>query len=120
MNLAGSLRRGHAARNRPSANLLGACGEIGDQAEQAVARLHQSIQTRRGQTQLGEVFRALFILQLRQLFLDAGRNDEHLCVLLLRSLAHLFDHRQIILTGANLILRNVGSIEHGLAGEQEK
>jgi ribosome-binding ATPase YchF (GTP1/OBG family) len=53
------LRRAHAGRDGPGADLLFAGCEIGFETQQAIAGAYDAIQTRLGQPQLGEEFVAL-------------------------------------------------------------
>ena len=120
MDLAGSLRRFGALRDRPGARLLFAGGQIADEAEQGIGFFDEPVKPALFQPQLFEEHLRLVGRQLRQLFLRLCADDEHFAPFLGGKVFHLFDEGQLGVRLAHILFGDVRGINDRLCGQQEQ
>src|SRR5262249_21779196 len=81
MDYPGRARRRGPPRYGPGARLFGSGGEIGDEAQQPIARGNQPVEAGLRQVELCEIKLALLRIELRELRLDLGRDHNNLSAL---------------------------------------
>ncbi len=115
MDHARGLGRARALGHGPGAGLLRADGEEGDEAEQRVARPDHALEPRLREPERGEELGPLGALELGDLGLDRGRDDDPARALFLGHLRHAGRMR---VAGGRGRLLDVADIEDGLGGQQ--
>ena len=116
MDLARRLGRLGALDYRPGADLLGAGGEVADQAEQGVACAHEVVEARFLDAEVGKEERLLLVVELGDLRLDAGADRDDGGLFRRRDPAKLF--YVFVVVVADIVFADVGDVEHRLEGEQ--
>ena len=117
VDLAGGLGSLSALGDGPGPALVLAAGEVGDEAQQSVAGLDQTIQAGLFYPQILQEHGLLLRLQLGDLRLQLGTHGDHLGALRLGPLLYLL----VVGDGLGIgkaVLIQVGGIDDGLEGEQ--
>src|SRR5581483_386574 len=109
------LRGAGALGYRPGARLLGAGGEIGDEAKELVAFPDEAVEPRFFKPELGEIGLALFGGKLGEFGLDLGRDDDAAGAF---GLGESLDPRGVKVAGRGGGFVDVAHIEHGFRGEE--
>ena len=118
MYLTCCLRSLCALGDSPCADLLLACGEVGDKTEERIALLDDTVETRYLQTQLAEEHSLVLVAHVRDLSLYLRTDRQNSGVLLLCQLADSLVVLVSVYIVCEVILAEVSRIDDGLSGQQ--
>ena len=114
MDDAGGLRRGVAAVYGPRAHFLDAGGEVGLQAEQVVAGVHQAVEARFLEAEVGEENLLFVVVEVGDLGFDRRADGDDFGILGGGVHTHGVQMRVVL----EAVLGDVGRVEHRLGGDQ--
>ncbi len=118
MDLAGGLRRFGAAADRPGAHLVAARRQEGDETQQLIGRLNETLQSGFGHAELFHEHGALLLIQLRDLLLKPGAHRQHAAALGVRERLDLLIVGVVLRPGGEAVLVEIRGIDDGLVGEK--
>ena len=119
MNLSGGLRRLRTVLYGPRPAFIFAHGQEGNQPQQPVAGGNQPVQSALSDPHFFQELRLLLRAHLGNVFLNGGRDGDHLRLLALGDLPDRFQEGNFALVLSDVVFGNVRCINHRFGRQQE-